>query len=59
MEHHHPIVSKLRNLGDQTYRQTDDTVRGLAVEKERAVTSRSFSAYGHPPGDGDLLLIPK
>ena len=29
MEHHHPIMSKLRDLGGQTYRQTDinsDTV---------------------------------
>ena len=35
MELHHPIMSKLRNLGDQTYRQTP---REVGVDSEEGTT---------------------
>ena len=33
--------------------------RRLSTEEEREVTARDFSAYGFPPGDGELLQIPR
>ena len=33
--------------------------RRLSAEEERDATARALSAYGRPPGDGDLLQIPE
>ena len=48
-----------------THRNTKQCTQGaerkrrkLAAEEEREFTTRDFSAYGRPPGYGDLLQIP-
>ena len=44
MEHHHPIMSKLRELGDQTYRQTYRPIprNATAEALEALVTTLNF-----------------
>ena len=37
MEYHHPIMSKLRDLGDQTYRQTDNMLVPVLVRLSSCV----------------------
>ena len=46
MEFHHPIMSKLRGLGDQTYRQILDTIVREYIEIEAILVSNMNIIYG-------------
>ena len=46
MEFHHPIMSKLRGLGDQTYRQILATILRQYIEIEAILVSNMNKIYG-------------